>query len=129
MVGISRPAVSGLVVRGVLPRSGSAGTWLKAYVRRLLDEASTRNDANQPGLTEARTREANAKAEAVEIQSAEKLDNILLAEDLEPLLEELREIVRERVMAACEGAKTEIEGRYRVVLLNEDLADHLKRAI
>ncbi len=42
LVGISQPAVSGLVSRGVLEVGGSAGEWLKAYCGHLREVAAGR---------------------------------------------------------------------------------------
>jgi phage terminase Nu1 subunit (DNA packaging protein) len=42
VVGITQPRVAQLIDEGILPRAGTAGQWLQAYVSRLAEQAAGR---------------------------------------------------------------------------------------
>src|SRR5574338_31979 len=61
LVGISQPAVSGLVSREVLRKGGSAGEWLMSYCRNLREVAAGRASADGGDLDLVQERAALAR--------------------------------------------------------------------
>jgi phage terminase Nu1 subunit (DNA packaging protein) len=72
LVGISQPAVSDLVSRGVLADGATAGEWLLAYCHRLREQAAGRLGSEVGGLDLAQERAALAREQrlGIEIKNA-----------------------------------------------------------
>ena len=72
LVGISQPAVSDLVTRGVLKQGLNAGKWLHAYCGHLREVAAGRSSAGGGGLDLVQERAALAREqrESVAIKNA-----------------------------------------------------------
>ena len=69
MVGISQPAVSGLMQRDVIARAGTAGEWLSAYCAHLVDIAEGRASAGTLDLVQERALLARAQREAQDMRN------------------------------------------------------------
>lgn len=70
LVGISQPAVSDLISRGVLADGDTAASWLLAYCDNLRLQAAGRGGDAAGALTAERARLARAQAEKIEMQNA-----------------------------------------------------------
>ncbi len=70
LVGISQPAVSGLVSRGVLSEGETAATWLLSYCEHLREIAAGRGGDQVGELAAERARLARAQAEKFEMANA-----------------------------------------------------------
>lgn len=70
LVGISQPAVSDLISRGVLVDGDTTGNWLLAYCDNLRMQAAGRGGDAAGELTAERARLARAQAEKIEMQNA-----------------------------------------------------------
>lgn len=70
VVGISQPAVSGLVSRGVLRESGTLGEWLLDYCGNLREQAAGRASMGDLDLVAERARLAKEQADAVALKNA-----------------------------------------------------------
>lgn len=70
LVGISQPAVSDLISRGVLVDGDTVGSWLLAYCDNLRLQAAGRGGDAAGALTAERARLARAQAEKIEMQNA-----------------------------------------------------------
>jgi terminase small subunit / prophage DNA-packing protein len=70
IVGISQPAVSDLLMRGVLSDGASLGDWLLDYCRNLREQAAGRAGSGDLDLVEQRARLAAAQAEKVEMANS-----------------------------------------------------------
>jgi len=70
LVGISQPAVSGLIARGVLVAGGTAGEWIMAYCDHLREMAAGRAAEGGLDLATERAGLARAQREKVEMQNA-----------------------------------------------------------
>lgn len=70
LVGISQPAVSDLISRGVLFDGDTTGNWLLAYCDNLRMQAAGRGGDAAGALTAERARLARAQAEKIEMQNA-----------------------------------------------------------
>jgi len=93
LVGITQPAVSSLLLRGVLRSGDTCGNWLLAYCGNLRDAASGRVRSDEAlDLDAQRARLAAAQAEKIELENSVKRG------DLAPAL------IMEQVLAAT-GAK------------------------
>jgi|GEM_PF-594423 len=68
LVGISQPAVSELVSKGILLRNDTGSAWLLAYCKRLRDQAAGRDGDSV--LTQERAKLARAQTQAVEMKNA-----------------------------------------------------------
>lgn len=69
-VGITQPAVSMLIARGILTAGDTAGNWLLAYCGHLREEAAGRASAEGLDLTAERARLAAAQADKIELELA-----------------------------------------------------------
>lgn len=65
LVGISQPAVSGLLADGVLDREGTAGVWLRRYCQRLREQAAGRLGETDGGLDLVQERAALAREQRI----------------------------------------------------------------
>lgn len=70
LVGISQPAVSGLMSRGVLREGGSAREWLLAYCGHLRETAAGRLASGGLDLATERAALAKAQRERIEMANA-----------------------------------------------------------
>jgi phage terminase Nu1 subunit (DNA packaging protein) len=70
LVGISQPAVSDLLARGVLADGQSGGAWLKQYCRHLREIAAGRATNGDLDLATERARLAKEQADRIAMQNA-----------------------------------------------------------
>ena len=70
LVGVSQPAVSDLISRGVLVDGDTVASWLLAYCDNLRLQAAGRGGDAAGALTAERARLARAQAEKIEMQNA-----------------------------------------------------------
>jgi phage terminase Nu1 subunit (DNA packaging protein) len=70
LVGISQPAVSDLLMRGVISDGSTAGDWLLDYCRNLREVAAGRAAAGDLDLAGERAALARAQRERIEMQNA-----------------------------------------------------------
>lgn len=70
LVGISQPAVSDLISRGVLVNGGNAGEWLIAYCAHIREVAAGRATIGDLDLATERARLASEQADKVAMQNA-----------------------------------------------------------
>jgi terminase small subunit / prophage DNA-packing protein len=70
MVGISQPAVSDLLMRGVLADGAAVGDWLIAYCGNLREVAAGRAASGDLDLAGERAQLARAQRERIEMQNA-----------------------------------------------------------
>ncbi len=86
MVGVSQPAVSDLVARGVLKAGDSAGAWLLSYCGNLREVAAGRVASGDLDLAAERARLARAQADKIEMQNAERRRELAPAYLIEEVL-------------------------------------------
>lgn len=72
LVGVSQPAVSDLLSRGVLVKGESAEQWLISYCRHLREVAAGRLGEGDGDLVAERTRLAKEQADKIAMQNAER---------------------------------------------------------
>lgn len=70
MVGISQPAVSELLSRGVLTDGATAGVWLREYCANLREVAAGRLASGDLDLATERARLAKEQADKIALQNA-----------------------------------------------------------
>ncbi|MCR9260771.1 MAG: hypothetical protein NXH95_13675 [Pseudomonadaceae bacterium] len=129
MVGVSQNAVQKLVAADVLEKRGTYREWLLSYCARQRAEAGGRAGEDQVALTQARTREALAKAEAQEIVNLEKSKVLIEVEDVSPLMVALFENHREQLINEVDKAIERIESKYKVKLEDADLLARIRIAL
>lgn len=71
VVGISQPAVSDLLARGVIAHGQTAGEWLKAYCANLREVAAGRLAGEGYDLATERARLAREQADKIAMQNAQ----------------------------------------------------------
>lgn len=86
LVGISQPAVSGLVQRGVVASDGTAREWLLAYCEHIRGIAAGRGGDDGAGLAAARKRLADEQADRIAMQNAVTRKELAPAHLLEEVL-------------------------------------------
>lgn len=84
LVGISQSAVSALIGRRVLRKGGTAGEWIRDYVRHLSFVANERDNAE---LVRARTQEALANASLKKLRAEELAARLVDPEEVKQLWE------------------------------------------
>jgi terminase small subunit / prophage DNA-packing protein len=85
LVGISQPAVSDLLSRGIIAADACAGEWLKAYCSHLREQAAGRLAAGDLDLAAERAALARAQRERIEMQNAQtrgELAPVILIEEV-----------------------------------------------
>lgn len=114
LVGISQPAVSGLITSGVLGRDDSGSEWLLSYCANLRERAAGRAAAGDLDLAGERARLAKEQADRVAMQNA------VTRKELAPV--HLIEEVLTRCGARCAAIFDAIPGavRRRVPSLSAD---------
>lgn len=117
LVGISQPAVSDLLMRGVLTDGGACGAWLMAYCGHLRETAAGRVAAGDLDLAGERAALARAQRERIEMQNA------VTRGELAPVI--LIEEVLTKAASKVAGILDAIPGmiRRRVPLLTADDID------
>lgn len=131
LVGVSAPAVSHLVSRGVLQAGASGHEWLVAYTRHLRAMAAGRPEGDEEAggeLTKARTREANAKAHMAEIDAAERLRALVPAGEVEVAM---RNWAARGSLAIDSAARAIVEGlrsEFGITVEDRHVRDHLRAA-
>jgi phage terminase Nu1 subunit (DNA packaging protein) len=86
LVGITQPAVSDLVSRGVLAVGAAAGTWLLAYTEHLREMAAGRGGEGGLELARERARLAREQADKIAMQNAVTRGELAPAHVLEEVL-------------------------------------------
>lgn len=114
LVGISQPAVSDLMKRGVIAEGGPVGEWLLAYTKHLRDAASGRGDGE---LANERARLAREQA------NAQAMKNAQARRELAPVgvIEEVLAHVGRQVATVLEGLLPKLRRQFP-----ELTADQLK---
>lgn len=88
MVGITQPAVSGLIARGVLAAGDTAENWLLAYCGNLRETAAGRSQSANAvlNLNDERARLASAQADKIEMENEVMKGALAPVETLEAVL-------------------------------------------
>ncbi|SDV48696.1 terminase small subunit [Chitinasiproducens palmae] len=107
MVGISQPAVSDLIMRGILTRDGTAHEWLLCYCGHLREQAAGRYSEGELDL--AQERAALAREQRIRIEMA----NAVQRRELAPiaLLEATCARIGRRVSAILEAIPPQVKRR------------------
>ncbi len=127
MVGVSQQAISQLKGKGVLHDGGTFADWLGAYLERLRNEASGREQDTR--LSDARIRETEMNAGLKEIELYDKLKKIVWVDDLAPLLNDFFSSVQFNVMAAQERIIEAIESKHSITVDDDDIGKPLRAAL
>lgn len=122
MVGISQPAVSDLLSRGVLVANQPVGEWLKSYCLHLREQAAGRAAAGELDLAGERAALAKVQRERIEMQNA------VTRKQLAPvsLIEEVLARVGRQIVGILEAIPVQLKRRSS--LTTEDL-DFITREI
>ncbi len=86
MVGVTQPAVSGLIARDVLAANDTAGNWLLAYCGHLRAAAAGRASDGDLDLTKERARLAAAQADKLELELAVTRAELAPVQSIEAVL-------------------------------------------
>ncbi|AYR24248.1 phage terminase Nu1 subunit (DNA packaging protein) [Herbaspirillum sp. 1173] len=122
LVGISQPAVSELLTRGILQPGEPAGVWLKAYCTNLREQAAGRFAAGELDLATERAALARAQREKVEMQNA------VTRRELAPvaLLEQVLSKVGRQIAGILEAVPVQLKRRSQ---LSADDLDFITREL
>ena len=105
LVGISQPAVSDLMKRGVIADGGTCGEWLLAYTKHLRDAAAGRGDGE---LANERARLAREQADAQAMKNAQA------RRELAPVsvIEEVLAHVGRQIATVLEGLQPKLRRQF-----------------
>lgn len=122
MVGISQPAVSDLLSRGVITAGQPAGVWLKAYCHHLREQAAGRAAAGELDLAGERAALAKVQRERIEMQNA------VTRKELAPVtvIEEVLARVGRQIVGILEAIPVQLKRRSN---LGADDLDFITREI
>ena len=87
MVGISQPAVSDLVTRGILHKGDSVRTWLLSYCDHMRGVAAGRDpdgEARRAGIETPRDRVFRLQGDDLEMELAKKAGRLIDVDQVEP---------------------------------------------
>ena len=132
LVGVSQPAVAGYVSRGVLRKGDTLRRWLLLWAEHIREQAAGRGAGNgdgQEALLMARIRESEAKAHKAEVETAEKLRELVAVRDLEPALRDWAARGTQAVGAALERIVETIESDFRITLEDRHVREPLHAAL
>lgn len=106
LVGISQPAVSDLMSRGVIEQGQPAGAWLLAYTAHLREQAAGRGADGE--LASERARLAREQADAVAMKNAQA------RRELAPVgvIEEVLAHVARQIATVLEGVQPQLRRRF-----------------
>lgn len=127
LVGVSQQAISTLVTREILLKGGTYAEWLFAYCDRLRTEAAGRDQDDR--LSAARIRETEMNANLKEIEYLKQRGEIIVRDDIQPLLDNFTSAVSFNVMAAKERIIEGIESAHNVTLDDESVSKPLRDAL
>lgn len=122
LVGISQPAVSDLLSRGVITAGQPAGEWLKAYCHHLREQAAGRAAAGELDLAGERAALAKVQRERIEMQNA------VTRKELAPVtvIEEVLARVGRQIVGILESIPVQLKRRSS---LTADDLDFITREI
>lgn len=126
LVGTTPPAITSLKQRGILDPCATAATWLHAYLRHL--RATAAGWKTDGSLTEAKIREANAKAFKAEVETGKELGLLVYRADVELQLRAWAARGKQSIEAAERRIVDGIESEYGIRLESRHVADHLTDA-
>lgn len=124
---IGEPTVSDLRKRGVLQDGATAQEWILAYVEQLRAAAAGRGEG-EGALREARIREANAKAQKAEIESAQALRALVPAADVERQLRGWAARGAQAIDSAERRIVDALQSEYGITIEDRHVRDHLLAA-
>lgn len=127
MVGVSQQAISQLKAKGVLTDGGTFYEWHTAYLERLQSVAAGREQDNR--LSDVRIRETEMSANLKELEYMKQLGQIILVNDLSPLLSAFIGSVQFNVMAAQERIIEAIESKHSITIDDDDIGKPLRTAL
>ncbi|MCU7904457.1 MAG: hypothetical protein KZQ76_01145 [Candidatus Thiodiazotropha sp. (ex Epidulcina cf. delphinae)] len=127
LVGITQQAVSKLVIKGVIPKTGTYREWLLAYTSALRATASGREE--EASLTSARIRESSAGAALKELNFHKQAENLVEVAALEPILSSWAARGRSAVQAAEAKIIAGLESKYSLNLDEQLISEPLRAAL
>jgi hypothetical protein len=127
LVGISQQAVSKLVTKGVIPKTGSYREWLLAYTGALRTTASGREE--EARLTSARIREADASAALKELNFHKQAETLVEVAAIEPLLISWAARSRSAVQAAEAKIIEGLESKHGLNIDGDIISGPLRSAL
>lgn len=99
LVGITQPAVSQLVRKGILTRGGNVNQWFQEYLRNLREQAAGHSPTNnQRDLMGARAELALEQKKHYEIQNAKRLNELIPLEPIAKVFEQIFSDVRRKLL-------------------------------
>lgn len=124
IIGTDEAVVSRLVRRGILPREGTVGDWLRRYTRRLRAQGRARAGGSELG--QARLRLANASADRAEAELSDKVSALVWVGHLEPALRSISAQGLESLERTLAAIQAQIEARHGITLDAADIRDPLR---
>ncbi len=129
LVEVSDATVSNLRKRGVLQDDGTLLEWLRADRRALSAAATGRGDGDGASeLTQARIREANAKAFRTEVETAKDLGLLVPIRDVEPALRNWAARGAQAIDSAAQRIIDGIQSEFGIKLEDRHVREHLRTA-
>jgi len=118
LIGVSQKSVSEMKSRGMLRQGQTFRQWLISWAEAFRREAGKQGGSHstQEALAQARVRECTAKALKIEVETAERLGQLVLASDIEPQLMTWAVRGQQAVESAVERITERIESEFKIEL-------------
>jgi len=121
-VGLSQPAVSRIVRKGIVPAGGTFGEWLQAYCSHLREQAAGRAGDKQVNLTARRAEESEMKTNLLRLEYQQKLGVLILAEMAEDVLRDWAGFANREYGISTENIVAAIESEHGIAIDREQVA-------
>lgn len=99
LVGITQPAVSQLIRKGVLTRGQSIGRWLQEYISNLREQAAAHKSDEGQDIIKERARLAARQSEKLEIETARLRGELIPRQAVADILGFHNSTIRSRLLA------------------------------
>jgi len=129
LVGVSQTAIKSHFDKGTLIAGQSLADWLHQYCESLRTEAAGRGGDDQKSLTRARTNDAQQSARLKEIQIAEKLGELISAEEIKPAILAMVSAARIELLSLPSKLAAEFKALYGVDVDESLIEDHIHESL
>jgi len=129
LVGVTQPAIKVHLDKGKLTLGQSLAEWLHIYCEFLRVEASGRGGDEQQSLTRARTHEAEQSGRLKEILVAEKLGEVIIADDVKPAMIAMVTAARAELLSMPSKIVAEIKALHGVDVDETLIEDHIHESL
>ena len=129
MVGATRQAVAKMQDKGTMPKSGTYREWILAYCKQLRGQASGHVSEDGIDLTRERALTERVDRQIKELTLAEKLGQLVPADQVEDHYRALVTAARSELMTMADRLKAQLDTLHGIDSDSELIRDHVVTAL